>query len=198
MKIFISYSRKDYDWVKKLHIHLSPLTRSGELTLLSDMDILPGQDWKRQIKNFLESADVAILVISPEYLASDFIRSFELPSLLQSVKENRTKVVPILIRKTLLPGEILNLKFLNTLSQPLASLPEIKQDSYFYKLSKTIHELASEMNNRNSKEETRGDRFNNAIHTAVLNTGGFNVGVGNDGNIFTQAEKGVNARNDEF
>lgn len=190
MNIFISYSRKDYEWVSKIRTHLVPFFKSEELVLFSDMDILPGQDWNAQVKRFLESADIAILLISPSYLASDFICNIEFPSLLQAAQGKHIKIIPILIKETLLEGEILNWQFLNQFSQPLASLPETEQEVYLHKLFKEIQGLTRKADTRVGKD-VKQSGFDRAIQSALVNTGNINLVVSGDGNVFNQAERKV-------
>lgn len=188
MNVFISYSRKDYEWVIKIHEHLVPFLRAAELVLFSDMDILPGEDWNARVKSFLESADIAILLISPSYLASEYIYNIELPSLLKVAQEKRTKLIPILVEKTLLEGEVLNFQFLNPFSEPLASLTEPEQNAYFLKLSRIIRSLKSKPEKKVGGD-VKHNSFDRAIHSALANTGNINIVVGGDGNVFAQAEK---------
>jgi hypothetical protein len=63
----------------------------------SDERLKPGDDWKREIENALARANTAILLVSADFLASDFITRVELPSLLMAAEKRRCKVVPVII-----------------------------------------------------------------------------------------------------
>lgn len=191
MNIFVSYSRKDSEWVSKIRAHLAPLGKERALVLLSDMDILPGQNWNEQIKKFLEFADIAIVLVSPSYLASDFIRTNELPSLLREAQEGRLRVIPILIRDSILQGEILKWKFLNQSSEPLASLSSLKQETYFRKLSETIRHLANERAHNHKINGAEKSLFDRVVQSAVTNAGYTSVAFGGGENIFVRAEREV-------
>src|SRR3954470_17624379 len=77
-KVFISYSHADRTWLERLKWHLKPLVREGRLDCWDDTRIRPGDDWKREIRTALEKAQVAVLLISARFFASDFIDKNEL------------------------------------------------------------------------------------------------------------------------
>ena len=77
--VFISYSHKDRKYVERLQVHLKPFVRSGQVEIWDDTKIQVGMNWSEAIRRALASAKVAILLISADYLASDFIALDELP-----------------------------------------------------------------------------------------------------------------------
>jgi hypothetical protein len=89
---FISYSHKDEKWLKSLNEMLVPLVRGG-LNIWSDQRIRPGDDWRQAIEDELAKATVAILLVSPAFLASEFIRNNELPPLLAAARQNGLRVL---------------------------------------------------------------------------------------------------------
>src|SRR5580692_2375368 len=82
--IFISYSHKDFRWLERLNTMLAPLSRAGSIRFWSDKEINPGNDWKQAINRELGRAKVAVLLASPNFLASSFISDVEFPALLRS------------------------------------------------------------------------------------------------------------------
>jgi hypothetical protein len=95
-KVFISYSHKDEKWLQLLLVHLKPLVKKG-LNVWSDKDILPGQQWPSEIENSLVTANVAVLLVSAEFLASDFIHDKEVPRFLGPAKLGQIEILPVLI-----------------------------------------------------------------------------------------------------
>ena len=95
--IFISYCHKDAKWVERLSVHLAPLVRGGDLMLWSDQAIEPGEPWREGIQNALESASAAILIVSADFLASEFISSVELPLLLERAREEGIRIYPVVV-----------------------------------------------------------------------------------------------------
>lgn len=97
-QVFISYSHSDRECVERLLVHLRPLQKQGKLELWVDTHLRAGDKWRDEIQNALERATVAILIISADFLASDFIIENELPPLLKNAEEKGTRVLPLIAK----------------------------------------------------------------------------------------------------
>jgi hypothetical protein len=93
-QVFISYSHKDKKWRDDLDMQLKPYLREGSIISWSDKEIKPGSKWFGEIKTALTDAKVAILLVTPEFLASDFIDVEELGALLKQ----RIKILWVPVR----------------------------------------------------------------------------------------------------
>jgi len=141
-KVFVSYSHKDVKWLNRLHVHLKPLERSNEITHWDDTLINPGEKWREAIKSGLEEAKVAVLLISADFLASDFINSNELPPLLASAESEGVVIIPIVLSPSRFE-KTTNLSVfqaVNAPSQPLNSMTKAKQEAVFVKVSQIIED----------------------------------------------------------
>jgi hypothetical protein len=95
--VFIGYSHRDKDYLDRLQEHLKPEVHAGTISLFDDTKIKPGDNWKKEIKQALESTQVAILLVSVSFLASDFVVEEELPKLLAAAEERGTRILPVIL-----------------------------------------------------------------------------------------------------
>jgi TIR domain len=84
--VFISYSHKDAKWLEKLKQFLRPLEDKELIRVWDDTEIRPGSDWLGDISKALESARVAVFLLTQNFLDSPFIREKELPVLIEAAK----------------------------------------------------------------------------------------------------------------
>ncbi len=93
LDVFISYSHQDAKWLERFDTMLRPLVRDGRITAWSDQDISAGRNWRDEIGRALKMARAGLLLVSPGFLASDFIMKYELPYLLRARQGGRARIV---------------------------------------------------------------------------------------------------------
>jgi hypothetical protein len=101
VSIFISYARKDEAYMQELVSHLYPLQRDGLISSWYDGQILPGEEWAPQIKQNLEQAQVILLLISKDFLNSDYCYEIELTKAIERHKLRAASVIPVILRSCL-------------------------------------------------------------------------------------------------
>ncbi|MEM7795203.1 MAG: TIR domain-containing protein [Cyanobacteria bacterium P01_C01_bin.118] len=98
LKVFISYSHKDEAFKDDLVTMLAIMERNGMIDAWQDRRIEPGAEWNEAIQTAMNECDLAILLVSKNFLASRFINDKEVPKLLQRRKDEGMRVVPVIIR----------------------------------------------------------------------------------------------------
>ena len=151
-KIFISYSHPDKAYVDKLLRHLHVLERVADFDVWSDRNIEPGEDWQKKIQTQLENSQVAILLVSANYLASEWIAQKELPALLEHASQRGLRILPLLVSPSLWKHTPLAYyQLLPRDGQALSSLPSAEQDRVLVELvdevfaSIPLHENKAEL-----------------------------------------------------
>jgi tetratricopeptide (TPR) repeat protein len=144
-KAFISYSHQDADWLKRLRVHLKPLEREYDIDIWDDTKITPGSRWKKEIEQAIQSAKVAVLLVSADFLASDFIAADELPPLLKAAEEGGATILPLILghSRFLKIKNLSQFQAVNNPLQPLDSLPKSEQERILVEVSNSIEAALS-------------------------------------------------------
>lgn len=144
--IFIAYSHKDKRFLKELRIHLAPYVRSGAVNAWDDTMIPLGAEWRQEITNALHSAKVAILLISPDFLASDFIARKEIPPLLKLVEQEGLKILPVILRPcAFLDTELAHFQAVNDPANPLSSMKPGERDKIWAGVATSVKTLLQDV-----------------------------------------------------
>lgn len=142
--IFISYSRGDKVWLEKLETNLKALKKTtGNVVYWDDTKIKASDNWKEEIDKALESANVAILLVSVSFLASDFIQNHELPKLLEKANNNGTKIYSLILDYCMFKEQT-NISKYESVNPPEKPFSDKSIDPQFYmnELMKDISKLS--------------------------------------------------------
>jgi hypothetical protein len=140
-KAFISYSHADIEWLKRLHVHLTPLIRDQNIDVWDDTQIGTGKKWFDEIGKALDAAKVAILLISADFLASDFIANVELPALLQAAEKDGAIILGVILSPSrFLKTPLSQFQTINDPQRPLINLSKGEQEEVLVKLSYAVED----------------------------------------------------------
>src|SRR5438067_12626282 len=98
VEIFCCYARKDQELLQILKAHLMPLQRQGLITIWSDTDINAGEEWEEEIRQHLTTAQIILLLVSPDFMASEYCYSNEMQRAMERHSLGEAKVIPIILR----------------------------------------------------------------------------------------------------
>src|SRR6266700_2090432 len=98
LSVFISYAHEDEPLRQRLEAHLSLLRRQGLIANWHDRQILAGEEWSQEIDEHLEAASIILLLISPDFLASDYCYEIEMQRALERHQRGEARVIPIILR----------------------------------------------------------------------------------------------------
>jgi hypothetical protein len=144
-KVFVSYSHHDKVWLERLQIHLKPLERRGLIDRWDDTKLISGSRWRKEIENAIATAKVAVLLISADYLASEFIAKDELRPLLDSAEKKGMVILPVIVSPCLFTETPLaQFQAVNRPDEPLIGLDFSKQEEIFVSVAKAIEDALSQ------------------------------------------------------
>ena len=139
-KLFVSYSHADKEWLDRLRVHLRPLDRAGKIDFWDDSRIALGAKWHQEIKSALEGASLAVLLVSADFLASDFIAGEELPKLLHAEAARGLRIIPIIVSPCLftMTPILSDYQAANDPRRALSAMSKHEQDEVFVRVAQTI------------------------------------------------------------
>lgn len=140
--VFISYSHRDARWLEKLKQFLRPLEDRELIRVWDDTEIRTGADWLAEIRKALESARVAVFLVTQNFLDSPFIRTNELPVLVQAASDRGCLIFWIAVSSTtpLEDSPLARFQAAIAPNQPLDLMPEPEQNRVLSDIYKKLKE----------------------------------------------------------
>jgi hypothetical protein len=140
VEIFYSYAHEDEALRDELQKHLSLLKRQGLIGGWHDRMLSAGQEWGSEIDRHVNSADIILLLVSPDFLASDYCYNVEMKTALQRHKQSAAVVIPIILRPVDWSGAPFgHLQALPRDGTPVTSWPN--RDEAFKSIAQGIREV---------------------------------------------------------
>ena len=98
VELFYSYTHEDEALLNKLNTHLASFRRLGLISTWHDREIRPGSVWEKEIDARLQSARIILLLVSPEFIASDYCYGVEVQEALKRHQAGNAYVIPVILR----------------------------------------------------------------------------------------------------
>jgi TIR domain len=154
--VFVSYSHKDNNLFREFKTMLAPAIAGGVVQLWDDTQIRPGAKWREEIANALASTRVAVLLVSSNFLASEFIAKNELPPLLKAAEQDGATVFWVYLSSCLYgQTEIANYQAAHDIAKPLDQLSKPKRQAILSELCARLIRLAENPHGGSSAHDPR-------------------------------------------
>jgi len=135
VKIFFCYAREDETLLNKLKSHLKPLQREGLIEIWHDRDISAGKEWEREINEQLNAAQIILLLVSSDFLNSDYCYGIEMKRAIERHERQEVRVIPVILRHIYWQGMLGKLQALPKDGIPIT-------DPYWHDLDKAFLDVA--------------------------------------------------------
>jgi len=152
IEVFFSYAHEDEELCKKLEKHLSLLKRLGTINTWHDRNINAGSEREREIYMHLNTAQIILLLVSPDFMASDYCYSVEMKRAIERHKRGEARVIPILLRPALWEDTPLHqLQVLPTNGKPIKNWHH--QDKAFFHIAEEIKKVVQKLQEQPKSQE---------------------------------------------
>ena len=150
LEVFCCYAREDQEMLAHLKKHLAPLERQGQVTIWSDTNLNAGVEWEKELHQHLESADIILLLISPDFMASDYCYSTEMWRAIARHNERSAQVIPVLLRSTFWQNSpFAKLQMVPTNAKPITSWPD--RDDALHDIVMHIDRIVSDLRTKRTQ-----------------------------------------------
>src|SRR5579864_6768931 len=105
IEIFCCYAHEDRQLLQELQMHLRMLQRRGLIDVWHDRDISAGTEWEQEISKHLNEADIILLLVSPDFMNSDYCYGIEMQRAIERYNSGEAWVIPIILRYVSWRGE---------------------------------------------------------------------------------------------
>ncbi len=149
LELFYSYAHKDEKLRNELNKHLYNLKRQGLIVDWYDRDISAGTDWEQEIDSHLNTAQMILLLISPDFMASEYCFSIEMKRALERHETEEARVIPIILKSVDWSGApFCKLQVLPRNRRPVTLWKD--RNAAFYEIANDIRETLKELRKSSS------------------------------------------------
>ena len=188
VKIFFCYAHADEDLLMKLKRHLSPLVNQGLIDVWHDRNISAGTEWEQEIKEQLNSAQIILLLVSPDFMASNYINDVELKRAIERHQRGEGRVIPIILRPVYWQGILGHLQALPKDGLPVTDPEWHTLDRALYNVTEGIRKVVEQWSQRHvpppevpPPEKIDFNGFGTKVQPVSLRTGSYKFIGSHDG-----------------
>lgn len=176
VEIFICYAPDDRPLLEELTRHLALLQRQERIVVWHDGYISAGKEWEREIEKYLDAAQIILLLISPDFMASDSCYRNQAGKAMQRHQNGEARVIPILLRRV----QWEDAPFGKLQALPLNGKPVIdahwhSQDDAFYDVTMGIQKVIEELRSLTDKKVIRKKYLKHQNALLEISLTGFDI-----------------------
>jgi hypothetical protein len=145
VNVFFCYAHEDEPLLKRLKIYLTLMQRQGLIALWHDRDISAGTEWEEEISEKLNTAQIILLLVSPDFIASDYCYSIEMKRALERHHRKEARIIPVILRQIDWQDILGNIQALPTDAKPVLSPLWHSQDDAFYDVAQGIRQVVMQL-----------------------------------------------------
>lgn len=143
-KVFVSYSHLDKQYLTDIQRHFKPFLK--QIDFWDDTKIEVGKKWKEEIRTAINETKVAILLVSTDFLGSEFIATDELPPLLKAAEENGAVILIVILKPCLFEefNDLNQFQALNPPNRPLIKMDDTEKEELLVNLVRQTKRILNE------------------------------------------------------
>jgi WD40 repeat protein len=170
INILFCYAREDESFLNRLKAHLKPLQRQGRVEVWHDRDISAGAEWEHEINHHLNTAQIILLLISPDFMDSDYCYGVEMKRALERHEHGEVTVIPIILRHIYWQGILGKLQALPTDAIPVTDPYWYDLDRAFFNVIEGILKVLNELEKVTSQKPALGTTLRTNAYNEQVNT----------------------------
>ena len=145
VKVFFCYAHEDEPLLKTLKKYLTPMQRLGLIAIWYDRDISAGTEWAQEISEKLNTAQIILLLVSPDFMASDYCYGVEMKRALERHQRKEARVIPVILRQIDWQDILGDIQALPTDAIPVLSPLWHSPDDAFYDVAQGIRKVVMQL-----------------------------------------------------
>ena len=145
VKVFFCYAHEDEPLLKTLKKYLTPMQRQGLIAIWYDRDISAGTEWAQEISEKLNTSQIILLLVSPDFMASDYCYSIEMKRALERHQRKEARVIPVILRPIDWQDILGDIQALPTDAIPVLSPLWHSPEDAFYDVAQGIRKVVMQL-----------------------------------------------------
>jgi hypothetical protein len=144
--IFVSYSHADRAWLAELQHVFQSLPGAVRIEAWDDTRIVPGSRWQGEIKEALDTAAAAVLLLSPAFFRSEFIATHELPEVLGAAARGELVILPLVLAPCAHAAVTATYQSVHDPAVPIEALDDVGRRAVWQRLLASLNDIAASIN----------------------------------------------------